>query len=130
MSNTFEKELTERAIAQAKLAAMVMDDPALRARLLADPRAVLREIAGVEIPDTITVAVHEESADAFHLVIPPALPDELSEDQLDSVAGGANSPGGANSFSPFTKAFMAGESGGIASTMAVGEEGGGSTHKW
>lgn len=116
MSNAFEKELTERAIAQAKLAAMVMDDPALRARLLADPRAVLREIAGVEIPDTITVAVHEESADAFHLVIPPALADELSEDQLDSVAGGFRGPG-------------------IVSTTALGEEGGGGppprkTHSW
>ena len=59
---------------------MVMDDPALRARLLADPRAVPREIAGVEIPDTMTIAVHEESAHTFHLMIPPALVDKLSED--------------------------------------------------
>lgn len=89
MASKFEQELTERAVAEAKISAMVMDDPALREKLLADPRAALAELAGIEIDASVKVVVHEESADTFHLVIPPALPDELSEDQLEAVAGGA-----------------------------------------
>lgn len=89
MASKFEQELTERAVAEAKISAMVMDDPALREKLLADPRAALVELAGIEIDESVKVVVHEESADTFHLVIPPALPDELSEDQLEAVAGGA-----------------------------------------
>ena len=88
MSSTFEKELTDRAVAEAKLAAMVMEDAALRERLLSDPRATLAEVAGIQIDESVNIVLHEESADHYHLVVPPTLPDELSEDQLDAVAGG------------------------------------------
>lgn len=107
MTARFEQELTERAVAEAKIAAMVMDDPSLREKLLADPRTALREMAGIEIDASINVVVHEEAADTFHLVIPPALPDDLTEEQLEAVAGGA-AFGGAKAGKAITTSILTG----------------------
>lgn len=63
-------------------------DPAFREALLADPRAALSEASGVQIPDFVTVSVHEESLTDVHLVIPAASGDEIAEDDLELVAGG------------------------------------------
>lgn len=71
-------------IVSEKLAA----DPTFRDALLADPRAALSEVAGIEIPAFVTIAVHEESLTDIHLVIPAATGDEIAEDDLELVAGG------------------------------------------
>jgi hypothetical protein len=63
-------------------------DPDFRARLLTDPRGTLSDISGIEIPD-FTVTVHEESLADVHLVIPAAVGDEIAEEDLELVAGGA-----------------------------------------
>lgn len=94
MAGKFEQGLTERAVAEAKIVAMVMEDPALREKLLADPHAALREMADVEIDASINVVVHEETANTLHLVLPPALPDDLTKEQLDEIAGGSFYPVG------------------------------------
>ena len=88
MTGKFEQGLTERAIAEAKIVAMVMEDPALREKLLADPHAALREMADVEIDASINVVVHEETENTLHLVLPPALPADLTKEQLEEIAGG------------------------------------------
>lgn len=66
-------------------------DEAFKRRLLADPAAVLKE-EGVEIPAGLELRVVEDTGNVVHLVIPepppPPLPDELSDEQLDHVAGG------------------------------------------
>lgn len=125
MNNTVEDDLINRAVALAKLEALVIEDPALRERLLADPRSVLREIAGVELPDTTSLVVHEAGAEEFHLVVPPAArADAVSDDDLESVSGGMN----------FGVYRMFGEKGPTmdartfpAVTKALGEDGGGNT---
>lgn len=66
----------------ARLAA----DPAFREALLADPRAALSAAAGVEIPDSVTITVHEESLTDVHIVVPAG--DRIAEDDLELVAGG------------------------------------------
>ena len=63
-------------------------DPAFREALLADPRAALSDATGVQIPDFVTVTVHEESLTDVHLVIPAAAGDEIAEEDLELVAGG------------------------------------------
>jgi hypothetical protein len=63
-------------------------DPDFRAQLLADPRGTLSDISGVQIPEFITVTVHEESLTEVHLVIPAAVGDEIAEEDLELVAGG------------------------------------------
>lgn len=89
MTSKFEKELTERAVAEAKISANVMDDPALRAKLLSNPHETLADMTGLDIDPSVKIVIHEETADTFHLVIPPALPEDLTEEQLEAVAGGA-----------------------------------------
>ena len=65
------------------------DDPDFRERLVADPRATLGALAGVDLPDFITVTIHEESLTDVHLVVPAVVGEEIAEDDLELVAGGA-----------------------------------------
>ncbi len=72
---------------QAHLREKVATDEGFRARLLADPKAVIGDEFGVEIPEGFTIHVHEESASEAHLVLPaPAA--ALSEEELKLVSGG------------------------------------------
>jgi hypothetical protein len=64
-------------------------DPAFRDKLLADPRAALAEIIGIALPDAVRVTVHEESLTDIHLVLPANTSDELSDNDLELVAGGS-----------------------------------------
>jgi len=67
----------------AKIVAQAWADPEFRARLLADPAAVLKE-AGLDMPDGVTLRVMEDTASLTHVVL-PAVPDsaEIGE-QLDA----------------------------------------------
>ncbi len=67
------------------------EDEAFRLALLSDPKAALEKELGVVIPEDIKIEVHVESMKSLHLIIPPANTDELTDDDLESVAGGAAS---------------------------------------
>jgi nitrile hydratase len=58
-------------------------DPAYRARVVREPRAVLREM-GLELPAETQILVHDSSSEVRWLVLPqrPAGTDGLSEDEL------------------------------------------------
>ena len=75
-----------RAEVEAIIAERIAADPGFRTTLLADPRAVVSELTGVDIPESIDVVLHEESLTQIHLTI-PASPD-LSDADLEIVAGG------------------------------------------
>jgi hypothetical protein len=70
-----------------QLAARAWADPAFKARLLAEPAAALAE-QGIEYPPGVAVEVHENTPTAVHLTLPPKPSEELSDEQLDQVAGG------------------------------------------
>jgi nitrile hydratase len=57
-----------------------------RSRVVREPRAVLKEF-GLELPEEITVRVHDSTADMRYLVLPmrPAGTDGWSEEQLATV---------------------------------------------
>ena len=75
-----------RSEVEAIIAERIAADPAFRDALLADPRAVISEIIGIDIPDTVYVDLHEESLTQIHLTIPSSA--EVSESDLELVAGG------------------------------------------
>ncbi|MCY4167597.1 MAG: NHLP leader peptide family RiPP precursor [Rhodobacter sp.] len=63
------------------------EDPAFRARLMDDPKAVIEEVTGLDVPDAINVHVHEESATDLHLVLPP-MGGRLSDEEMRDATGG------------------------------------------
>ena len=72
-----------------------MKDPNFRRELLANPTATLEKYSGQ--PPGTKVYVHENSASETHFVLAPAIVDsELSDDDLEKVAGGRGDKGSFN----------------------------------
>ena len=86
---TTATEMKERILNRAA------QDSDFRARLMADPKAAISAEIGTNIPEGFDVAVHEDSATTFHLVLPPS--PELTEAELQVVAGGLSVIGNWNS---------------------------------
>lgn len=58
--------------AQNQLIQKAWEDQAFRERLLEDPKAAIRELLGIVIPDHIQLKTVQETPDQLYLVIPPA----------------------------------------------------------
>ena len=87
--------MTEQKNALAQLFAACWKDEALKARFMADPKAVLKE-HGLDVPDGMDVKVVENADDCVHITLPapPTGHKDLSDDELRNAAGGA--AGGSN----------------------------------
>ncbi|WP_428101155.1 NHLP leader peptide family RiPP precursor [Candidatus Rariloculus sp.] len=70
------RHLTEKAV----------EDGEFRKQLVSDPRSVIQQEFGIEVPDNINIIVHESDMTNLHLAL-PAGPD-LDEEQLESIAAG------------------------------------------
>jgi hypothetical protein len=73
-----------------QLVARTWSDEAFKARLLADPAAVLAE-QGIPLPPGVEVRIHEDTPAVVHLTLPPRPPSvnrELSDEELEAAAGG------------------------------------------
>ena len=84
----------ERRIIQRSL-----QDESFRQRLIEDPKAAVEQELGARLPEEVRVVTVEESADTIYLVLPstPMAGSEgveLSDQDLESVAGGADTSGG------------------------------------
>ena len=77
MTQTPQAELQDKIIAKAQA------EPEFRAQLVADPKAAIEGVVGSELPEAVNIAVHEDSATSFHLVLPPS--GQLTEDELATV---------------------------------------------
>jgi hypothetical protein len=82
-------ERLSRGEAEQRIRERAEADPAFRAELLAKPREALEAELGVQIPETVSVQVHEESLSAVHLVL-PASQEDLSDADLELIAGGGS----------------------------------------
>jgi hypothetical protein len=82
--------LSSRREFEADVVVRAKADAAFRAELLADSRAAIRKVYGVELPPSIELRVVEETPTTFYLVL-PLQTDELTDEQLGAVAGGAGS---------------------------------------
>lgn len=72
---------------EEKLIKKAMEDPAFYGQLKDNPREILSKELGINLPDDVTVTVHQETSRDIHLVIPT---DELGDQELDSVSGGGD----------------------------------------
>ena len=61
------------------------EDGEFRSRLITDPKAAIAAETGAAIPDGFAVVVHEDSATAAHLVLPPS--PALTDAELELVSG-------------------------------------------
>lgn len=81
--------MTEQKNALAQLFAACWKDEDLKARFMADPKAVLAEY-NLDVPDGIDVKVVENADDCVHITMPrsPANADKLADEELSYAAGG------------------------------------------
>jgi len=61
-------------------------DPAYRARVVREPRTVLREM-GLDLPESTRIVVHDSSSEVRWLVLPerPAGTEGMSEEELTAL---------------------------------------------
>lgn len=68
---------------------MAVTDEEFRKELLEDSSAAIEKVAGEKLPEGFKVKVIENDPSyAATFVLPPMVSDELSDDELDAVAGG------------------------------------------
>ncbi len=87
-----DRSHNDRHEVEDRLTFRAVNDPEFRRQLVDDPHTAVREELGVSLPSEITITVLEETPDHLYLVIPQdhvRATGELSDRDLDSVAGGA-----------------------------------------
>jgi len=65
-------------------------DPEFKREVVKDPKGMLERHTGKKLPPELKIFIYEEDANTLHFSIPlaPAKLAELSEEQLERVAGG------------------------------------------
>ena len=63
-----------------------------REQLLANPKHAIQQAFGKELPLGLEVRVVEEAANVVYLVLPPKPTSELTDEDLEAVAGGFSAP--------------------------------------
>ena len=87
-----------RAEMERRLIEKSVEDESFRRRLIEDPKAAVEQELGTRLPEEVRVVTVEETADTIYLVLPStpmagAEGGALSDQELESVAGGADSSG-------------------------------------
>ena len=85
----WNKEELEKVLLEMKKKAMT--DAAFRKLCLSDAAVAVQEIAGKELPDGMKLKFVENDGVHITIVLPDMATDEMSEEDLDKVAGGTNS---------------------------------------
>ena len=83
-----EKMMEEQAKKMGSLIAKCWSDDKFKKKLLADPAATMKaEGVNIDLPAGMAMKAVENTDQVYHFVV-PAKPTELTEEQLDMVAGG------------------------------------------
>lgn len=76
---TAEQTLQEQIIQKA------WEDAEFKKKLIADPKAAVKDAFGIDVPDTIEVEVLEETANKYYLVLPQS-PQEVTSTNSEGAA--------------------------------------------
>ena len=71
---------------RAELVHKAAGDEDFRARLVGDPKGTIEDALGITVPDAMSIEIHEESATAAHLILPPSA--QLDPVDLEMLTGG------------------------------------------
>ena len=87
-----------RAEMERRLIEKSLQDESFRHRLIDDPKGAVQQELGARLPEEVRVVTVEETQDTIYLVLPSASMAgaedvELSDQQLEKVAGGADTSG-------------------------------------
>ena len=107
-------EFVSRAEVEAMVLAKVVEDPAFAARLKADPKAALSEMFETKLPANLNVHVFQETPTDLMIRLPIVATDEISEKELEGVAGGLCTPMGIKVLVAASPAIIAGHRAGKA----------------
>lgn len=90
MADEQQQRPRSRQEMEAQIIAKAWADEAFMKELRSDPKDAIAKELGTELPPNLRVVIHEESRDdpTWHLVVPPAPSDELSDEELAAAAGG------------------------------------------
>ena len=91
MENVQEQYIARRIERDRRVLDRALTDPDFRRALVQSPHESLSDLYGVTIPESADLRVFEETDDSHYVVIPPdmsALSEELTDEQLEAVAGG------------------------------------------
>lgn len=64
-----------------------MSDETFRSEIFKDPKTAIANAFNMTIPESLNIKIIEEDSDTIAIVI-PKITDELSDSELDSIAGG------------------------------------------
>lgn len=80
---------------EAHITAQVWKDEAYKQELFSNSKAVIEREFNVQLPAEMSVQVLEENPNTLYFVLPmyPTSSKELTEEQLETVAGGLEIPG-------------------------------------
>ena len=79
-------QMRTEAELRAEITAKAASDEEFRAKLLDNPAEAVSDAFRIAIPQGVTLQVHEETRNSFHLVLPPSA--QLTEQELAGVVGG------------------------------------------
>ena len=88
----YDPEQTDAII--GKIIKKAWADPAFKQRLIADPKPAISAVSGVEMPQSLKIRILEDKPGLKNLILPVnPKSEELSDADLEAVAGGALSKG-------------------------------------
>jgi hypothetical protein len=106
--------IKSRQDAEALLIRKALEDESFRRELLADPRRALIRALDIKLPPDVKITVLEETGSQLYLVLPPPpVPAglgtaELTDKELEAVAGGNRKEGGLEGSKKLAKVFGVG----------------------
>ncbi|MEH1770608.1 NHLP leader peptide family RiPP precursor [Nostoc sp.] len=86
-----QEQAQTRQDIEARIIAKAWKDEAYKQELLTNPKAVIEREFGVEFPADVNVQILEENPTSLHFVLPVSpvsIAQDLSEEQLEAIAGG------------------------------------------